>query len=128
MAREIASWGVLPIAYLRHSLKPTEERARKACLRTMLAELDVIGGVDEAVFESRGADKDARDGKTIGAAMRAKEAPERFLFTHLNGGKDPLLWAADALASTARASMSHMDKKAFVENAATMGIKWRIVP
>lgn len=108
IATQIGSWNILNFAYVRLGLRPSQEYARHLCVKRMLLELRDLG-IDRAVFESRGQDKDRADSKTIRVARKAKKAPNPFDYKWVNGDKEPLLWIADAVASTVRADMGDVD-------------------
>lgn len=79
-----------------------QERARRKCLASMVTELYGFG-VTRLFMESREAELNARDVRTVQQARFALPKDSAFWVEHLPGGSEPLLWVADIVAGACRA-------------------------
>lgn len=79
-----------------------QNRARAQCLTRLVAELHGFG-VQDLYLESRDPTQDRRDVATVVSARYALPKGTRFTVGHLQGGREPLLWAADIVAGAVRA-------------------------
>jgi hypothetical protein len=70
------------------------ERRRRLALEHLILELRA-GGVDRVVLESRGPSD--RNDRAHLDALRSRKLIHGLAFEHLPGGREPLLWAADAV-------------------------------
>ncbi|MBF4608121.1 hypothetical protein [Curtobacterium sp. VKM Ac-1393] len=87
------------------------ERRRRLALEQLILELRA-GGVDRVVLESRGP-SDRHDRAHLDA-LRSRKLVHGLVFEHLPGGREPLLWAADAIcgvvALARRGETGHRDQ------------------
>lgn len=79
-----------------------QERARAMCLTRLVAELHSYS-VTDLVIESRTAQLNERDIKTVQGARFSLPTGTRFHVTHVAGAQEPLLWSADIVAGAVRA-------------------------
>ncbi|WP_017559856.1 hypothetical protein [Nocardiopsis baichengensis] len=102
-AGEVADLGGLHLVTVGTPVgRARQERARAKCLNILVGELHGYG-VRRLCCESRGAALDERDVKTVIAARRTLPENGRLVVEHLDGGEEPLLWAADVVAGAVRA-------------------------
>lgn len=79
-----------------------QERARARCLTRLVAELYGYS-VTDLVIESRTAQLNDRDIKTVRGARFSLPEGTRFHVEHVAGSQEPLLWSADIVAGAVRA-------------------------
>ena len=99
--RFVVSWSVL-------ADHRRQERARSITLRRMLWEFRRLH-VSTAVFEYRQPGLNRRDQNTIDHAVRSGHASGTLRYNFASSADEPMLWAADALAGTARAAVGEND-------------------
>lgn len=80
-----------------------QERARAACLAALVSELHGRG-VEHLLIEARAAKLNRRDITTVQGARFTLPQGSNFRVDHLPGSAEPLLWIADIVAGTVRAS------------------------
>jgi hypothetical protein len=73
------------------------ESARQVCLAQLLTELLAVQ-CQRLVIESRGSSDDARDARTLNAALGPTPSKSGLVHEHLRPYEDPLLWVPDAVA------------------------------
>jgi len=71
------------------------ERRRKECVARIIYEL-TNGGIEHAVFESRGRADDKRDRDLLDSLRANRSLTNRLRLDHEKGPREPLLWIADA--------------------------------
>lgn len=81
-----------------------QERARAKCLSALIHELYGYG-VEKLILEARETELNQADIRTT-AGVRQHDLPKgaQFRVEHVPGAHEPLLWAADVIAGTCRAS------------------------
>lgn len=77
-----------------------QERARALVLRRVLSELD-DRQVSHVMLESRHAERDRHDLRSVGAFRNARLLSRALSVTHGEPIQEPLLWVADAVAGAA---------------------------
>ncbi len=77
-----------------------QERARQLVLKRLLFELDQRQ-VAHAILESRHAERDRHDMRSIGGFRDAKAVSRRLSVSHGEPVQEPMLWVADAVAGAA---------------------------
>ncbi|SER75185.1 DUF3800 domain-containing protein [Actinokineospora terrae] len=82
-----------------------QERGRAKCLERLVYELHVRG-VAELFMEGRTRQLNERDVRVAMGARSNLPKGTQFAVTHLRGGEEPLLWAADILAGAAHAGLA----------------------
>ena len=89
-----------------------QERARAACLTALVSALHGFG-VRHLLMEARAPELNRRDIATVQGARFALPPGSNFWVDHVSGSAEPLLWVADIVAGTVRAS--HQDSSVQLE-------------
>jgi hypothetical protein len=81
-----------------------QERARAACLTTLVGALHGLG-VQHLLIEARSAELNLRDVATVQGTRFNLPKGSHFRVDHIPGSDEPLLWVADVVAGAVRASL-----------------------
>lgn len=101
ITRSIREAGITSVVVVAAMVNPRgQERVRQLALRQLLWELDQRD-VAEVVLESRNAERDRHDLRSIGGFRNSRHLSRRLHVQHGKPVQEPMLWVPDAVAGAA---------------------------